>query len=28
VLTERRRQGPMSDAEKENLFGAAQFTPR
>jgi GST-like protein len=28
VLIERQRRGPMSDAEKENLFGLKQFTAR
>ena len=28
VLSERRRAGPMSDAERENMFGATQFAVR
>ena len=28
VLADRRRQGAMSDTEKETLFGATQFKPR
>ncbi len=28
VLAESRRQGPMSDAERENMFGATQFAAR
>jgi GST-like protein len=28
VLSERQRQGPMSEKEKENLFGTTQFTRR
>ena len=28
VLAASRRQGPMSDAERENMFGTKQFAPR
>lgn len=28
VLEDKRRRGPITDAERENMFGAAQFTPR
>ena len=28
VLAEHQRRGPMTDAEKEQLFGKTQFTPR
>ncbi len=28
VLSEQQRRGPMTDQEKENLFGTRQFTPR
>jgi len=28
VLSENQRRGPMSDQERENLFGARQFSPR